>query len=120
MMYETPGAESGLMQQTRQFGIGRPVRRVEDRRFSTGRGVYVDDIVRPRQAHAVMLRSPYAHARIRTIDTGAAAALPGVSLTLVDLVVDALGELGIEHLDMSMTRETPWRRIREATTRRAA
>ena len=33
-----------------QFGIGQPVRRVEDRRFLTGRGHYLDDIVRPRQA----------------------------------------------------------------------
>ncbi len=60
-----------------QFGIGQPVRRVEDRRFLTGHGHYLDDIDRPRQAHAVMLRSPHAHARIRAIDTGAAAA-PGV------------------------------------------
>ena len=62
----------------RQFGIGQPVRRVEDRRFLTGRGRYLDDIVRPRQAHAAMLRSPHAHARIRAIDTAAALAAPGV------------------------------------------
>src|SRR5947207_2807942 len=55
-----------------QFGVGQPVRRVEDRRFLTGRGRYLDDIVRPREAHAVMLRSPHAHARIRAIDTGQA------------------------------------------------
>ena len=48
----------------KQFGIGQPVRRVEDRRFITGHGCYLDDIVRPRQAHAFMLRSPHAHARI--------------------------------------------------------
>ena len=59
----------------KQFGIGQPVRRVEDRRFLTGRGSYLDDIVRPRQAHAVMLRSPHAHARIGAIDTAAAPAL---------------------------------------------
>src|SRR5262245_57065589 len=62
----------------KQFGIGQPVRRVEDRRFVTGRGNFLDDISRPRQAHAVMLRSPHAHARIRAIDTAAAAATPGV------------------------------------------
>jgi aerobic carbon-monoxide dehydrogenase large subunit len=56
-----------------QFGIGRQVRRVEDRRFLTGRGHYLDDIIRPRQAHAMMLRSPHAHARIRVIDGRAAA-----------------------------------------------
>jgi CO/xanthine dehydrogenase Mo-binding subunit len=132
MVSRKRGAESGFMQQTRQFGIGQPVRRVEDRRFITGRGIYVDDIVRPRQAHAVMLRSPHAHARIHAIDTTAAAALPGVLavLTGADLAADGIGnipclsraggELGIEHLGMPMTRETLWRRIREAMTRRAA
>ena len=48
----------------KQFGIGQPVRRVEDRRFITGHGNYLDDINRPRQAYAFMLRSPHAHARI--------------------------------------------------------
>ncbi len=61
-----------------QFGIGQPVRRVEDRRFITGRGSYVDDLVRPRQAYAYMLRSPHAHARIRALDIAAAATAPCV------------------------------------------
>jgi len=61
--YGGPAAEYGVAM--KQFGIGQPVRRVEDRRFLTGRGHYLDDIVRPRQAHAVMLRSPHAHTRIR-------------------------------------------------------
>ena len=52
----------------KQFGIGQPVRRVEDRRFITGHGAYVDDISRPREAYAFMLRSPHAHARIAGID----------------------------------------------------
>ncbi|MGA8399739.1 MAG: hypothetical protein WB697_07605, partial [Stellaceae bacterium] len=55
-----------------QFGIGQPVRRVEDRRFITGRGRYLDDISRPHQAHAVFLRSPHAHAVIRAIDASVA------------------------------------------------
>src|SRR6266542_975168 len=62
----------------KQFGIGQPIRRVEDRRFLTGHGRYLDDITRPRQAYAVMLRSPHAHARIRALDVGAAASAPGV------------------------------------------
>jgi carbon-monoxide dehydrogenase large subunit len=76
-----------------QFGIGQPVRRVEDRRFITGRGRYLDDISRPRQAHAVFLRSPHAHARIRSIDTRAAASASGVIavLTGADLAADGLG-----------------------------
>jgi carbon-monoxide dehydrogenase large subunit len=76
-----------------QFGIGQPVRRVEDRRFVTGRGRYLDDIDRPRQAYAVFLRSPHAHARIRGIDASAVAASPGVLavLTGADLAADGVG-----------------------------
>jgi carbon-monoxide dehydrogenase large subunit len=77
----------------RQFGIGQPVRRVEDRRFLTGSGRYLDDIVRPRQAHAAVLRSPHAHARIRAVDPAAAAQAPGVIAVLTgeDLARDGVG-----------------------------
>ena len=61
-----------------EFGIGKPVRRKEDQRLLTGRGRYTVDIDIPGQAHAVMLRSPHAHARIKSIDTECALALPGV------------------------------------------
>jgi carbon-monoxide dehydrogenase large subunit len=76
-----------------QFGIGQPVRRVEDRRFLTGRGRYLDDISRPHQAYAVFLRSPHAHAIIGAIDATAAAATPDVLavLTGADLASDELG-----------------------------
>ena len=47
-----------------KFGIGQPVRRVEDQRFITGRGNYVDDIALPRQCYGVVVMSPHAHARI--------------------------------------------------------
>ncbi|HYZ40716.1 MAG TPA: xanthine dehydrogenase family protein molybdopterin-binding subunit, partial [Stellaceae bacterium] len=79
----------------KQFGIGQPVRRVEDRRFITGHGNYLDDIGRPRQAHAYMLRSPHAHARMRAIDTSAAAAAPGVLAVLTgeDLARDGIGTI---------------------------
>src|SRR5215472_1133701 len=62
----------------KQFGIGQPVRRVEDQRFITGRGTYLDDINRPRQAYAFMLRSPHAHARIGAVNTTAAISAAGV------------------------------------------
>src|SRR3546814_1827597 len=58
-------------------GIGAAVKRVEDKRFLTGRGNYTDDINRPGQTYAYTLRSSHAHARIDRIDTSAAAA-PGV------------------------------------------
>lgn len=75
--------------------IGAPVRRKEDHRFITGKGRYTDDLSRPGQAHAYFLRSPHAHARIRSIDLAAAADMPGVVaiLTGKDLAQDGLGGL---------------------------
>jgi aerobic carbon-monoxide dehydrogenase large subunit len=58
--------------------IGRSVPRPNARRLVEGRGQYVDDVKVPRLAHAAFLRSPYAHARITSIDTTAAAKAPGV------------------------------------------
>ena len=58
--------------------IGSPIERVEDLRFVQGRGQFVDDLNRPGQWHAAIVRSPLAHGRIRSIDASAALALPGV------------------------------------------
>ncbi|HEU5166695.1 MAG TPA: xanthine dehydrogenase family protein molybdopterin-binding subunit, partial [Chitinophagaceae bacterium] len=58
--------------------IGKSVKRVEDKRFTTGHGRYTDDIVLPHQTYAVFVRSQYAHARIVSVDTTAAKAMPGV------------------------------------------
>jgi aerobic carbon-monoxide dehydrogenase large subunit len=79
----------------KQFGIGQPVRRVEDRRFITGHGNYVDDIQLPRQTYAFMLRSPHAHARIAAIDAAAALSAPGVLAVLTgdDLARDGIGTI---------------------------
>ena len=76
-------------------GIGAPVRRKEDQRFVTGQGRYVDDFNRPGQAHAYFLRSPHAHANIRSIDIAAARAMPGVVgiFTGEDLAADKIGGL---------------------------
>ncbi|HSD34273.1 MAG TPA: xanthine dehydrogenase family protein molybdopterin-binding subunit [Alphaproteobacteria bacterium] len=78
---------------TVQQGIGAPVRRKEDRRYLTGRGTYTDDISRPGQLHAVILRSPHAHARILKIDTADAARMPGVAaiFTGPDMAKDNVG-----------------------------
>ncbi|HUI34910.1 MAG TPA: xanthine dehydrogenase family protein molybdopterin-binding subunit [Stellaceae bacterium] len=59
--------------------IGTPVRRREDYRFLTGQGSYTDDINRPGQLYAFILRSPHASARIAGLDTAAAAKAPGVA-----------------------------------------
>jgi carbon-monoxide dehydrogenase large subunit len=78
-----------------KFGIGQPVPRVEDPRFITGRGRYVEDIELPRQCHGVVVMSPHAHASIKRIDTAKAKAAPGVLavLTGADVLADKLGGL---------------------------
>ena len=63
---------------SRQGFIGKSVERREDARFLTGRGQYTDDITLPQQSYAYFLRSPYAHARITSLDTAAAAQAEGV------------------------------------------
>jgi carbon-monoxide dehydrogenase large subunit len=72
-----------------KFGIGQPVRRVEDQRFITGQGRYTDDINAPGQAYGYVLRSPTAHARIVSIDATAAKAAPGVLLVITAADLDA-------------------------------
>ena len=78
-----------------KFGIGQPVPRYEDPRLLTGGGKYMDDNSLPRQARGYILRSPFAHARIRAIDISAAKSASGVIdvLTGQDYVEDGFGEL---------------------------
>ncbi len=63
-------------------GLGASRRRVEDNRFIRGKGNYVDDVVLPGMLHMEILRSPLAHARIKSIDTSAAYAIPGVRMVM--------------------------------------
>ena len=76
-------------------GIGAPVRRKEDFRFITGKGQYTDDINRPGQTHAAFLRSPHAHANIKTLDISEARKADGVIAVLTgdDLAKDGVGGL---------------------------
>jgi carbon-monoxide dehydrogenase large subunit len=76
-------------------GIGAAVRRKEDFRFVTGKGQYTDDVVRPGETRAVFVRSPHAHAKIKSIDVSAAKSMPGVVdvLTGAQLVTDKIGNL---------------------------
>ncbi|HEV7995600.1 MAG TPA: xanthine dehydrogenase family protein molybdopterin-binding subunit [Stellaceae bacterium] len=62
--------------------VGRSLLRREDRRLLTGRGQFIADLVLPRMLHAVLVRSPAAHARIRSVDLSRAAAMPGIVLAL--------------------------------------
>jgi len=76
-------------------GIGASVLRVEDRRFITGKGRYTDDINRHGQTYAVFVRSPHAHAALKSIDKRKAESAPGVVavLTGADLAADSIGGL---------------------------
>ena len=78
--------------------IGQPLPRVEDRRFVTGNGQYTDDLRVEGQLHAAFLRSPHAHAALRSVDVSAAREATGVIAVLVgqDYLDD--GYLGIDHV----------------------
>src|SRR6266496_5123087 len=71
-------------------GVGHSVKRKEDDRFIRGQGNYIDDVVLPRMLHMAILRSPFAHAEIKSVDTSRASEVPGV-------VVVVTGELMAQH-----------------------
>jgi carbon-monoxide dehydrogenase large subunit len=102
-------------------GIGAPVRRREDRRFLTGRGEYVSDLVMEGELHCAFVRSPHAHARIRAVRTAAAAAAPGVAavFTGADMAADRVGPMTplwrIPGVDGTKMNEPPrWALARDA------
>jgi carbon-monoxide dehydrogenase large subunit len=76
-------------------GIGARVLRKEDKRFISGKGRYTDDMTVPGMCHAAFVRSPHAHARVGSIDTSAAEAMPGVIAVLngTQLAGDGIGNL---------------------------
>src|SRR6201995_1120156 len=78
-----------------RFGAGQPVKRLEDQRLLTGKGHFIDDKPEDGALWLHVLRSPHAHARITSIDTSAAAGLPGVEViyTGADLIADNIGTL---------------------------
>jgi len=72
----------------KKFGLSQPVERVEDERFLTGAGAYIDDVVPAGALHAVFLRSPVAHGTITALDVSAAKDAPGVHLVLTGQDLD--------------------------------
>jgi len=76
-------------------GIGAAVRRKEDYRFITGKGHYVDDINRPNQLYAIIVRSPHAHAKINAIALDNAKAAPGVVAVFTGADMAAAGVGGL-------------------------
>ncbi len=79
-------------------GIGQPVRRREDLRLVTGHGRYSDDLNLPDQAYAIFVRSPYAHALIRSLDVKEACAAPGVLAVLTSEEVRQDGLNPLPHI----------------------
>jgi len=80
-----------------EFAVGQGVSRFEDPRLVRGGGRYVDDIKLPGMAHAAVLRSPHAHAKIKSIDVAAAKVAPGVLavLTATDVKAAGYGDLPV-------------------------
>jgi carbon-monoxide dehydrogenase large subunit len=94
-----------------QFGVGQPVRRSEDPKLVRGEGCYTDDLSLPGQVYAVMVRSRDAHGLIRSIDTAAAKAMPGVLAIHTAADLSAYGPLKcnmpLKSRDGSAIRYTP-------------
>jgi aerobic carbon-monoxide dehydrogenase large subunit len=78
-----------------RFGAGQPVKRLEDQRLLTGKGQFIDDKPEDGALWLYVLRSPHAHARIKSIDTKAALDMAGVEAvyTGANLVTDDIGTL---------------------------
>lgn len=83
-----------------KFGVGQSIRRVEDQRFLTGHGRYTDDITVPGQAYLYVLRSPHAHADIKSLETSDAKNAPGVIgvLTASDLAAMDIKSIPVEFI----------------------
>jgi aerobic carbon-monoxide dehydrogenase large subunit len=94
-----------------KFGVGQPVRRSEDPKLVRGDGCYTDDVSRPGQVYAVIVRSRDAHGTIRSIDTAAAKAMPGVLAVYTAADLSAYGplkcNLPLKNRDGSPIRYTP-------------
>ena len=94
-----------------RFGMSQPVLRREDPRLLRGEGRFIDDWTPAGALHAVVLRAPFAHARVRGIDTAAARAAPGVRAVYTGADLAAAGVANIAC--MATPPETPWAGIQE-------
>ena len=91
--------------------LGRSINRIEDARFVRGRGCYVADLATPNALHGIVVRSPHAHARIRSLDVDAARRMPGIAavFTGFDLASDQIGPLpcAVTHIPMTSPLVVP-------------
>src|SRR5262245_35589201 len=76
--HEGPPRRDCIIRPLQMKFVGVPIKRLEDPRLLVGGGRFVDDVVRPGMVHAVFVRSPHPHARVRGVDVRRALALPGV------------------------------------------
>src|SRR6266511_6107070 len=97
-----------------KFALGQSVARLEDAGLVRGAGRYADDVLLPGAAHAYIIRSPHAHAKIMRIHTAEATRAPGVLalLTGADVAADGLGDIPclipVDNLDGTARGDTPW------------
>ena len=97
-----------------RFAVGQSVARLEDAGLVRGAGRYSDDVALPDAAHAYIIRSPHAHAKITGTHTGEATGAPGVLavLTGADVTADGLGDIPclipVDNLDGTARGDTPW------------
>jgi aerobic carbon-monoxide dehydrogenase large subunit len=105
------------------FGKAQYIKRVEDDRLLTGTGGFTDNLVRPHQAHVVLVRSPHAHARIVKLDTAAARKAPGVVavFTWDDMAKEGCGDFAFPAMfpnaDGSKPEMTPRRPLAHEVVR---
>ena len=106
-----------------KFGIGQAITRVEDQRLITGQGRYTDDLSVPNATCMYILRSPHAHAEIKSLDVSEAKTAPGVLLVLTceDVAADGLGPMPcmipITNRDGSQRGDTPWPMLAQGRVR---
>jgi len=106
-----------------KFGVGQPATRVEDNRFTAGRGNYIEDLNFADQSWAVFVRSPHAHATIVEIDKDSVSDLPGVLsvYTFADLAAEDIGHVpcnaGVTNIDGSPCYKPPRPALADGKTR---
>ena len=104
-----------------KFGVGQPIRRLEDQRFITGSGRYTSDLIPANALHGFVLRSPHAHASFRFTDLATARAIKGVRLILTHEDIAHLGDLPckglIQTTDGTPVKPTPHPILAKGTVR---
>src|SRR6185295_8473463 len=90
-VHDNPTAWAKDIVAAEKFAVGQPVTRIEDPKLVQGQGYYTDDVSLPGQAHAVMVRSRYAHGTIRKLDAAAARKMPGVLAVYTGDDINAAG-----------------------------